>query len=460
MRKMVIGCMIMGNQFTHTKKVLANGDLNQSDSRKWDEDIDETIKNQVENLIREAVPEDAEYFIEQVTSENQAIDVGRADAYVAVPFGNYNENDVNLFDASFTALYSKNRPVVLSVFPYENIWSYGAVFYPYFVRDTRKIDAFLNLKHQVYISKDRKNLRELLAALQVKFKVNHSKALCIGEPMYEPYHSWNWGYAMIRLAQEKFGLEWNHLSSDKFLEKFKSWDKSFARGSILSEAANDYTPEGYDTSKAEKMYHIFREMLEEYDANVFTVNCLWSMIHNGCATTACYPLSKLNDEKIVSACEADITTMINMLIVSLASNSPAFMLNPYLFPEDNKLFVSHCTSPRKHSFDSESMDDFNIYSYYEKPLLPCGLQILKETGPVTVTGISHDKMDEMIVIRGNIVRNTAFSSCRTQVEIDVEGDIREITENYEGRHWAMVYGDQSRKIQLAGQMLGLNVKIF
>ena len=79
---------------------------------------------------------------------------------------------------------------------------------------------------------------------------------------------------------------------------------------------------------------------------------------------------------------------------------------------------------------------------------------------MTVTGISHDKMDEMIVIRGNIVRNTAFSSCRTQVEIDVEGDIREITENYEGRHWAMVYGDQSRKIQLAGQMLGLNVKIF
>ena len=72
--------------------------------------------------------------------------------------------------------------------------------------------------------------------------------------------------------------------------------------------------------------------------------------------------------------------MINMLIVSLASNSPAFMLNPYLFPEDNKLFVSHCTSPRKHSFDSESLDDFNIYSYYEKPLLPCGLQILKETG--------------------------------------------------------------------------------
>ena len=229
---------------------------------------------------------------------------------------------------------------------------------------------------------------------------------------------------------------------------------------LNKELKENRVPDGYDTTKAEKMYHVFKELIEEADANVFTVNCLWSIVHNECKTTSCYSLSKLNDAGIVSACEADVTTLLNMMISTFASDSPVFMLNPYHFPEDNKLFVSHCTSPRLHSFDSSKKDDFNIYSYYEIPGLPCGLQIIKEEGPVTVTGISHDKMNKMIVIKGNIVRNTAFSTCRTQMELDVEGDIREIVENYQGRHWALSYGDQGRKLQLANDMLGIETKIF
>ena len=115
--------------------------------------------------------------------------------------------------------------------------------------------------------------------------------------------------------------------------------------------------------------------------------------------------------------------MMNMIIVTYASGAPAFMLNPYLFPEDNTLFVSHCTSPRMHSFDNE-------------------------------------KMDEMIIIRGNIVRNTAFPSCRTQMELQVEGDISEIAQQYQGRHWALVYGDQSEKIGNANRMPGIRTKLL
>ena len=422
MRNMKIGCIIIGNKITHTQQALKEGSsLDLADCTKWDQPVDEALLNKIKDRMKAAAPKGAEVFYEHITSENQMIDVQEADAYVAVPFGNKNDSLFAAFDVVFAALYSKNKPVVFSILPYEEIWSYGSVFFPYFVRDYRKIDGYLGMKNQVYISKNPENLKELLAALQVKFKINNATALCIGEPMYEPFHSWNWGYEMVRANR---------------------------------------TPEGYDTTGAEKMYHIFKELIEEAGADVFTVNCLWSIVHTECKTTSCYSLSKLNDEGIVSACEADVTTLLNMMISTYATDSPVFMLNPYHFPEDNKLFVSHCTSPRLHSFSSGKKDDFNIYSYYEIPQLPCGLQIIKEEGPVTVTGISHDKMDKMIVIRGNIVRNTAFSTCRTQMELDVEGDIKEIVENYQGRHWALSYGDQSRKIKLANDMLGIESKIF
>ena len=78
---------------------------------------------------------------------------------------------------------------------------------------------------------------------------------------------------------------------------------------------------------------------------------------------------------------------MDMLITSYASGEPSFMLNPYLFPMDNKLFVSHCTSPTKRSYSNDEKDEFNAYAYFEMRTLTCGLQILKQPGPVTVTGI-------------------------------------------------------------------------
>lgn len=461
MRNMKIGCIIIGNKITHTQQALKEGSsLDLADCTKWDQPVDDALLNKIKDRMKAAAPKGTEVFYEHITSENQMIDVQEADAYVAVPFGNKNDSLFAAFDVVFAALYSKNKPVVFSILPYEEIWSYGSVFFPYFVRDYRKIDGYLGMKNQVYISKNPENLKELLAALQVKFKINNATALCIGEPMYEPFHSWNWGYEMVRAMQEKFGITWKHISSDRFLELYRQWDKPFEKHVLDKELKANRTPEGYDTTGAEKMYHIFKELIEEAGADVFTVNCLWSIVHTECKTTSCYSLSKLNDEGIVSACEADVTTLLNMMISTYATDSPLFMLNPYHFPEDNKLFVSHCTSPRLHSFNSGKKDDFNIYSYYEIPQLPCALQIIKEEGPVTVTGISHDKMDKMIVIRGNIVRNTAFSTCRTQMELDVEGDIKEIVENYQGRHWALSYGDQSSKIKLANDMLGIESKIF
>jgi hypothetical protein len=39
--------------------------------------------------------------------------------------------------------------------------------------------------------------------------------------------------------------------------------------------------------------------------------------------------------------------------------------------------------------------------------------------------------------------------------IDVPGGVKKLAGLYEGRHWALVYGDQSKKIGKANQMLGI-----
>ncbi|MFT3984885.1 MAG: hypothetical protein QM697_13340 [Lachnospiraceae bacterium] len=462
MKKMKIGCLVCGDLYTRTQEVFEEGNLDLSDCRKWDIPVEQPLLESIRKRIEPALPVDVDFFFEQITCENEALDAPEADAYIVVPLGTTTagKKGAEAFDIVFAAIYAKNKPMVFSVLPYQEVWSYGSVYYPYFIRDFRKIDAYMGLDSKYFVSRDIEDLSAKLHAIKVWYQINHTTVLCIGEPMYEPFHSWDWGYGVLREIQEKFGIRWKQMSSDSFIKFFEEWDEKYPVGIAAEEAAGVHLPEGYSTDRAEKMYYIFKELIEQNEADAFTVNCLWSVVHSACKTTSCYSLSRLNDDGIVSACEADVTTLLNMMIVALSSGEPAFMLNPFHFPEDNKLFVSHCTSPRKHSYMGEKQDDYHIYSYYEFPALSCGLQIVKEPGPVTITGISHDTMDEMIVIQGELIRNTAFSSCRTQVEIDVQSDICEIVNSYQGRHWVMVYGDQTKKIKNANDLLKISTKIF
>lgn len=451
MKKMRVCVLVLGRYYTVTddEKKIANNDLRASDAVNLT--ADERTLSAAYERIKKLIPCGIDTFFAHAVTENDALNAPDADAYVVMPF--------NVTDVVFAALHSKNKPVIIYAPPFSEIWSYGNVFYPYFMRDVRKIDGMLGIPSDVYLCESDAELTSYAAALNVKFKIKNTRVLCVGEAMYEPYHSFNWGYEMIRLLQKKFGIEWKHIGSDRFLEIFNGEDGGDG-AAIVREAKENRMPGDYDLNNPQKTYRIYKRLIDEAGANAFTVNCIESTVHTGCRTTSCYALSRLNDDGIVSACEADATTLVNMLIVSYSSNEPAFMCNPYLFPQDNKLFVSHCTSPTRRSYENDERDEFNLYPYFEIRDLPCGLQVLKQPGPVTVTGISHDSLDKMIVVRGEALRNTSFPSCRTQIEIDVPGGVKKLAEHYEGRHWALVYGDQSEKIAKANALLGVETIII
>ena len=448
---MKIGIVFVGRIYTPSAEEKKVKDCDLSDPEKLNFVTDDGFKKKYAKIIEDLLPAGIDTFACEAESESDAIDVAEADAYVLMPF--------NAIDKVFAVLHSKNKPIIIYTAPFDEIWSYGNVFYPYFMRDVRKIDGYMGIEPDVFLAESEKNFTDIAKALLVRYRINNTKVLCIGEAMYEPYHSFNWGYEIIRLIQAKFGIKWFHMGKDSFLKEYEA----FGEGDpelIRKLAKNDRIPKEYSAADCEKAHRVYRMLIKDYGVNAFTVNCLESTVHTSCHTTSCFALSQLNDEGVIAACEADATTLMDMLITSYASGNPSFMLNPYLFPMDNKLFVSHCTSPTRRSYENDETDEFNAYAYFEMRTLPCGLQIMKQPGPVTVTGISHDKLDRMVIVRGNLIRNTAFPSCRTQVVIDVPGGVKKLAENYEGRHWAMVYGDHSESIANANAMLGIESVII
>jgi len=452
---MKITGLIMGNSgISAEERVKKNNSLDESNNYLYkNPKLSLEIKEEVKKIFINSLPSGTEYAFLQIENEFQVLDIEESDIYVVFPFEPMRDRFLHI-------LYAYNKPIVIMPLAYSKMFSYGNVFYPYFIRDSREIDKILNLPNKVFLCDSEKDLSQTLNALNVKYKIEHSRVLCIGEPMSEPFHSSDWGYSIVRKVQEKFHLKWIQMSPQAFIKHWQSWKGKIDIKDIVSTTKKNYLPKKMRIEDAKKMYLVLESLIKEKKADAITLNCLASTIHTNLNVTPCYALSKLNDKGVVAACEADTTTLVNMLITVYSSQSPGFMVNPYLFPVDNVLFVSHCTSPTLHSYNAKIYDNYNIYSYFEIPNLPFGLQVLKKPETVTITGISHNKLDKMLIIKGKIVKNTNFTSCRTQIEIKVNSEIKEIAKNYQGRHWIIVYGDHSNIIRKTNEMFGIESILF
>ena len=269
MKKMKVGIVILGKYYTLSpqEQKIENNDLRESDAINLT--ADGQIIAKMSDRVKALLPKDVETFVAHAVTENDALNLDTADAYVVVPF--------NVIDVVFAALHSKNRPVVIYAPAFAEFWSYGHVFYPYFMRDVRKIDAMIGIKPDVYLCESDEALTEYTAALNVRFKIKNTKVLCIGESMYEPYHSFNWGYEMVRLIQEKYGVQWKQIGSDKFIEIFKN-SKPGNASALIGETKENRVPEEYDLSNPEKTYQIYKNMSLPSNRLIGSINLIITIL--------------------------------------------------------------------------------------------------------------------------------------------------------------------------------------
>ena len=452
---MKITGLMFGNAGTPTSKMIKKRKMDKTKTifEKVPE-LEPSIKEKIEKIFLDALPAEVEHDFMQIEKEDQILDLPEADVYVVFPF---QTKDWVLEDQWFFSLYSHNKPVVITTLPFSEVFSYGNVFYPYFMRDSREIDKLLNLSHEVYLIKDENDLATTLKALHVRNKIRNTKVLCIGTPMYEPFHSKDWGYEMVRAVQERFGVQWLYISPDKFLKYWEDFDEEIDISDIKNSVRKIYYVKEEWLKGIKKAYLVIRKMLKEYGANAMTINCInyVNSILYKLHMTPCYALSRLNNEGIPAICEADTTTTIDMLITSYSTNSPGSMVNPYLFPKDNRILCSHCTSPTVHSYENPQKDDFDLYPYFEFPTLPAGITVSKKPERITITAISESSLDKMLVMNAKIERNTYFPTCRTQVVMKMDKDVKEIAKHYEGRHWIYVYGDHAETVKKVNKILGI-----
>jgi len=196
---------------------------------------------------------------------------------------------------------------------------------------------------------------------------------------------------------------------------------------------------------------VFKELMERENAPALTVNQCMGTIIPMAQTTACMPLSIINDEGLMAFCESDFVVIPSGILLRYISGKPSFLQDP-THPHDGVTTCAHCTAPRR--MNGEDYEPVEIHTHFESDYGAAPkVQMSKGQLITTLTPDFHCK--KWLGFRGKILDHPFYDICRSQIDIEIEGDWRKLLEDMRGFHWMICYGDYLREVGYALKKLGI-----
>jgi hypothetical protein len=196
---------------------------------------------------------------------------------------------------------------------------------------------------------------------------------------------------------------------------------------------------------------VFRDLLDEAQTDTITVNSCMSTIMPIAETTACLPLSLLNDEGCLAFCEGDFVAIPSGILLRHVAGTPVFFCNPS-FPHGGIVTVSHCTAPRK--MDGKRLEPARILTHYESDYGAAPKVEMTKGQPITVLDPDFAGR-RWLGFEGEIADTPFFPICRTQLDIRIKGDWERLNQEVRGFHWMVAYGSHLREIGYALKKAGV-----
>ncbi len=158
-------------------------------------------------------------------------------------------------------------------------------------------------------------------------------------------------------------------------------------------------------------------------------------------TTACLPLSTLNDDGYLAFCESDFVVIPSGILLANISGRPAFLQDP-TYPHNGIITLAHCTGPRK--MDGQTLEPVKIMTHFESDYGAAPKVNMRKGQRVTM--IAPDfKAERWMGLSGEIVDHPLLPICRSQIDVRFDVESRLVAERMPGFHWMLVYGDYVRE---------------
>ncbi len=197
---------------------------------------------------------------------------------------------------------------------------------------------------------------------------------------------------------------------------------------------------------------VFKDVMDEVQTDAFTINSCMGTIMGMSQTTACLPLSLLNDEGYLAFCESDFVVIPSGILLHYICGLPVFLNDPTL-PHDRVVTLAHCTAPRK--MDGKRSEPVKILTHFESDY-GAAPKVEMRTGQLCTNLVPDFASKKWVGFAGTITGNPFHDICRSQIDVQIHGDAGALLREMKGFHWMMSYGDYLRETGYALQKVGVD----
>jgi hypothetical protein len=201
---------------------------------------------------------------------------------------------------------------------------------------------------------------------------------------------------------------------------------------------------------------VFRKLMAKADCRAITINGCMSTIMPISETTACLPLSTLNDDGYLAFCESDFVVIPSGMLLANISGRPPFLQDP-TYPHDGVITLAHCTGPRK--MDGKTREPARIMTHFESDYGAAPKVEMHKGQKVTIV-VPDFKAERWIGLPAEIIDAPLLDICRSQVDIRFACDSQLLAERIPGFHWMLVYGDYLREAGYALRKIPIKLEVL
>lgn len=196
---------------------------------------------------------------------------------------------------------------------------------------------------------------------------------------------------------------------------------------------------------------VFKGLMDKAGTDAITVNNCMGTIMPLSETTACLPLSLLNDSGYTAYCESDFVVIPSGVLLHHISSLPVFLNDP-TYPHDGMVTIAHCTAPRK--MDGENYEPAQIVTHFESDYGAAPKVDMKLGTKMTVIDPDFDNK-VWLGFEAEVIDNPFLDICRSQTDIQIKGDTDELNAQTRGFHWMASYGNYLRETGYALKKVGV-----
>jgi hypothetical protein len=261
------------------------------------------------------------------------------------------------------------------------------------------------------------------------------------------------------------GITLRHIPASSFIEEYRQTPDSDG----LVAMANHYMRRArkridatrQDVINGLKSYYVAGRILEREGGDAITMDCLGALGKID-VSLPCIAWSRMNDDGIPAACEADTGAVASHVMVQYLFGRPGFQQDPVADTADDTIIGAHCSCPTRLNGFSEPPEPFDIKHHHgNRDAVP--RTIWRKGQRVTSIDLlpgDGQTPSTVLVSAGTVVENKEVppsGGCVVSVKVKFDGNQEVLS--FPGFHQIFFYGDYKEQVRDFCQLCGFKAQV-